>query len=73
MMCYVDDKRFLWFPVDNKYFSSCLYHGITQLGYIIKRLSYITYIDDVDSHTPYFDIFVLSSCSMPEEVRNITT
>ena len=32
-----------------------------------------TSIDDVYSHTPYFDVFIRSYCSMPEEFSNITT
>ena len=68
----VDNKRLVWFPVDNNSCTSIISHEITPMWYIIKLLYCITYIDDVESHTTYFDMLVWRSCSIPEEVRNIT-
>ena len=58
MMGSVDKKSLIWIPVDNNSCSSCIYHEITLMGYVIKILYFNTSIDDVDSHTPYFDVFV---------------
>ena len=73
MMGSMDKKMIFWFPVENKSCKSCISHEITLMWSIIKILSCNTSIDDVDSHTPYFDVFVWRSCSMLKEVRNITT
>ena len=43
------------------------------MWYIINIISCITYIDYIDSHTPYSDSFVWRSCSTTEELSNITT
>ena len=43
------------------------------MWYVIKLLYCNMSIDYVDSHTPYFDVFVWRFCSIPEEVRRITT
>ena len=43
------------------------------MWYIIKINYFKTSIDDVDFHTPYFDVFVWRPWSMKSDVRNITT
>ena len=73
MIGSVDNKSLIWFLVDNNSCSSCISHEITSMWSIIKILSCNTSIDDVGSCTTYCDVFVWSSCSIPEEVRNITT
>ena len=73
MMIYVDNKRSIWFLLENNYCSSCISHEITPMWYIIKLLYCNMSIDDVELHTPHFYVFVWRSCYMPEEVRNITT
>ena len=69
----VDKKILIWFPVDNNSCSSCISHEITLMWSIVKLLSCNTSLYYVESRTPYFNVFALRSCSMSEEVRNITT
>ena len=73
MMGSVDNKKFVLLPVENNSCSSCIYYEIIVMQYIINILFSNKPIDEVDSHTPYFDVFVWSSCSIPEEVSNIAT
>ena len=73
MMGYLARKSILWITIENDSCSSCISHVITAMLSIINIISCNTYIDDVDSHTPYFDMFVQTSWYIPEEVRNITT
>ena len=73
IMVYVDNKTLVWLPVENNSCSSCIYHKITVMWYIIKLLYCNTSIYNVDSHTPYFDVFLWRTCSIPEVVINITT
>ena len=58
MMGYVDSKKLIWIPVGNNPWSICIYNEITTILSIINILSRNTSIDDVDSYTPYFDVFV---------------
>ena len=69
----VDNKRVVLLPVDNNSCSIWILHTKTAIWYIIKIISCNTSIEDVDSHTPYFYVFVWRSCYIPEEVINITT
>ena len=71
-MVSVDNKRLVWMPVNNSSCSSFISHEITAIWYIIKLISCNRPIDYVESHTPYFDLFVWRSWSMPDELRNIT-
>ena len=73
IMGYADNKRLICFKVDNNSCSRCIYHEITAMGYIIKLIYCNTSIDDVDSHTPYFDVFLWRYFSITEELRNIVT
>ena len=57
MMGSVDNEILVWLPVENNSCSICISHEITTTWSIIKLLSCNTSIDDVDSHTPYFDVF----------------
>ena len=63
-------QNLFWITVENNSFSSCIYHDITTMWYFIKLLYYNKPIDDIDSHTPYFYVFVWTYCFMPEEVSN---
>ena len=65
-------NRMVCIIVENNSFSIYIYHEITMTWSIINIISYNTPIDYVDSHTPYFDVFVWWSWSMTEEVSNIT-
>ena len=56
MIGYVDRKSMVWIPVENKYCSICISHGITVMWYIVKIISCDIPIGDVESHTPYFDV-----------------
>ena len=69
----VDNKSLIWIPVENNSCSSCLSYEITVMWYIIKIISCNKSIDDVDSHTPYFYVFLWRYCYMPDGVRNVTT
>ena len=69
----VDKKSLIWFPVENNSCSRYIFNEITSVWSIIKILYCNTLIDGVESHTPYFDVFVWSSCSIPGEVSNTTT
>ena len=73
MMGSVDNKRLAWLTVENKSCSIRISHKINAMLSIINLLSIYTSIDDVDSHTAYFDVYILWYCSMPEEVSNTTT
>ena len=68
----VNNKLLIWFPVYNNSCSSCIYHKIPSMWSVIKFLYCSTSIDDVDSHTPYFDMFAWRSYYMPQKLRNIT-
>ena len=54
----VDNKTLIWFTVEKNSCISYIYHEITSILSIIKLLYCNTSIDDVESHTPYFDVFV---------------
>ena len=58
MMVSMDNKKLVWLPVDNNSYSSCRYHEITNIWYIIKIISCNMSIDDVYSHTSYFYVFL---------------
>ena len=58
MMGSVDNKITICLLVDNNSCSSYIYHEITTVWSIIKLLYCNTSIDDVESHIPYFDVFV---------------
>ena len=73
MMGYVYNKRLIWIPVENNSCSSCISHEITTILSIIKIISSNTSIDDLESNTPYIDVFVKKSFSTTGEVSNITT
>ena len=62
----------IWFPVENKSSSSCIYHEITMMWSIIKIICCNTSIDDVDSQNPYLMYLYEDLFSMPKEVINIT-
>ena len=68
----VDNKSMFWLPLENNYCSSWIAYKMTAMLSIIKLLYCNTTIDNLDSHTSYFDVFVWKSCSMLEELRNIT-
>ena len=53
----MDNKILVWVPVYNNSCNICISHEITAMGCIIKIIYCNTPIDDVDSHTPYFDVF----------------
>ena len=59
MMISMDKKSLFWIPVYNNSCSSCISHEIPTIWSIIKISSCNTTIDDVDPHTPYFDIFMV--------------
>ena len=65
MMGSVNNKGLIGFPVYNNSFSSYISHKTSLVWSVIKFLYCKTSIDDVDSHTPYFDMFVWRSCYMP--------
>ena len=67
------EKRLACITVENNYCSSYISHEITSMWSIINIISCGTSIDYVDSHTPYFDVFVCWYWSMPEELMNTTT
>ena len=69
----VDIKILVWILVENKSCRSCIYHKITAVWSIIKIISCNTPINNLDSHTPYFYVFVYWYLFMTEEVINITT
>ena len=73
MIGSLDNKSLVWIPVKNNYFSICISYEITAMWSIINLLSFNTLIDDVYSHTPYFDVVVWSYFYIPEEVSKITT
>ena len=58
IMGSTDDKRVICLPVDNNSCSSCISHEITLKGYISMVIYCNVSIDDVESHTPYVDVFV---------------
>ena len=72
-MSSVDNKSLIWFPVENNSCSSYISHEITPMWSVIKLISCSMSIDDIESHTPYFCMFVWRYCSIPGELRNITT
>ena len=63
----------VWISVNNNSCSSCISHEVTSMWSVIKLLYCKSSIYYVDSQTPYFDMFLWRSCSMTEEVSNITT
>ena len=61
-----------WIPVENNSCSIWISREITTMWSIINLISCNTPIIDVKYHTPYFDLFVWWSWSMPEKVTNTT-
>ena len=72
IMGSVDNKFLIWISVDINSCSSWISHEITLMWSIIKIISCNISIDDVYSHTPYFDVFVWKYFSMTEKLRNTT-
>ena len=58
MVGSMDNKSLVCIPVENNTCISCIYLEITVTESIINILSCDRPIDNVDSHTPYFDVFV---------------
>ena len=56
-------KRLVWLPVEDNSCSIPLRHKISAMWSITNFLSCNAPIDDVDSYTPYFHVFVCSSWS----------
>ena len=65
MVGSVNIKIMVWIQVDNNSYSVHISHLISAIWYIIKIISCNTPIDDVDSHTPDFYMFVLWYLSIP--------
>ena len=73
MMRSVDNKRLIWFSVDNNSCSRCIFYEITSMLSIIKLLSCKCIHWWCILSNPIFYVFVWSFCFMTEELRNITT
>ena len=71
MMVSVDNKIMFSIPVNNSSCNIYISHEMSTVGYIIKILYCKTPICDLDSHTPYFDVFSWKSWTMPKELSNI--
>ena len=67
----VDIMSLLWISIDNNSCSSRIPYEVSAIWYINNILSCKMPNDNVDSNTPYFDVFICWSWPMPEEVCNI--